>query len=72
MAGVLDASLTKLRFPLAVPVAVGVKVAVNEAEVPAGMVLGRVIPLTVNSPFVVPIDDSVTELLLAVTVPLRL
>jgi hypothetical protein len=71
-AGVFEASLTKLRFALAVPAAVGLKVAVNEAELPAAIVAGRVIPLTVNSPLVVPIEESVTALLLAVTVPLRL
>jgi hypothetical protein len=72
IAGEFEASLTKLRFPDAAPDADGVNVAVNDAEVPAVMVLGKLMPLTENSLFVVPIDVTVTELPLAVSVPVKL
>lgn len=72
IAGELEASLTKLRFPEAAPDEDGVNVAVKAAEVPAAMVLGSVMPLTENSLFVVPIDVTVTELPLAVRLPVKL
>lgn len=70
--GVFEASLTMLRLPEAAPDADGVNVAVNDAEVPAAMVRGRVMPLTENSLLVVAIEDTVTELPDAFRVPLRL
>ncbi len=68
-AGVLEALLAKLTVPLAVPEAAGVNVAVNDAELPAAIVSGSVIPLTENSELVVPIDDTVTLAAVAVSVP---
>jgi len=71
-AGLFEASLTKLRLPDAEPDAAGVNVAVNDAEFPAVIVCGSVMPLTENSLLVVPIEVTVTELPVAVIVPVTL
>jgi hypothetical protein len=68
-AGVFEALLAKVRVPEAAPEADGVKVAVNEAVLPALIVNGSVTPLTENSELVVPIEDTVTLAPVAVSVP---
>jgi len=65
----LEALLIKLKFAEAVPDACGAKVTVKLAEFPAGIVSGREMPLSVNSEVVMLADDTVTEPVLAVSVP---
>jgi len=65
----LEALLIKLKFAEAVPDACGAKVTVKLAEFPAGIVSGREMPLSVNSEVVMLADDTVTEPVLAVIVP---
>lgn len=72
VAGVLDALLAKLKVADALPEALGVNVAVKDAEVPAAIVTGSEMPLTENSGLVVPIDDRVTLAPEALTVPVWL
>jgi hypothetical protein len=59
-AGVLAALLASEMLPDAVPLALGAKVRVTEMLCPAGMVLGKDIPASVNSEFVVLADEIVT------------
>ena len=47
--GPFEALLANVMFPVAVPLADGVNVTVNEAVPPAAMVAGKEIPLTTNS-----------------------
>ena len=61
--------LIKLKFAEAVPDACGAKVTVKLAEFPAGIVSGREMPLSVNSELVMLADDTVTEPVLAISVP---
>ncbi len=67
-----EALLAKFSVADAAPEAVGVNVAVNDAEVPAAMVTGSDNPLTENSELVVPIEDTVTLDPVALKVPVWL
>jgi len=69
---VLVALLEKFKVPEAEPVAVGLKIAVNEAEPPGAIVSGRERPLMENSEFVPVIEEIVTEAPVAVSVPVWL
>ena len=64
-----DALLVNVSVPLAAPVASGVKVTVNEALCPAGMVTGSDKPLTLNTPLLELTAVTVTFEPLAVRVP---
>ena len=64
-----EALLIKPKFAEAVPDACGAKVTVNVAELPAAIVSGREMPLSVNSELVMLADDTVTDPVLAVSVP---
>ena len=61
--------LTKPKLAEAVPDACGAKVTVKPAELPAAIVSGREMPLSVNSELVILADDTVTDPVLAVIVP---
>jgi hypothetical protein len=63
------ALLVKVRVPLAAPVAVGLKVTVNEALCPAGIVTGRDKPLMLNTALDELAAVTVTLAPLAVRVP---
>jgi hypothetical protein len=68
--GELEALLTNVRLALAVPVALGLKVTVKEADWPAAMVFGNVIPESANSLLLLVPEDTVTEAPVALRVPL--
>lgn len=63
--------LAKVRLALAVPAALGVKVKVKGADWPAAMVFGNVIPESANSLLLTVADETVTDALVALKVPLR-
>lgn len=63
------ALLVNVRLADALPVACGVNVTVNPADCPAVSVAGSVIPDSTNSLLLMPADDTVTEALLALKVP---
>ena len=65
----LEALLTKAKLAEAAPDACGAKVTVNVAELPAAIVSGREMPLSVNSELVMLADDTVTDPVLALSVP---
>ena len=65
----MKALLMKARLAEAVPEACGEKMTLNEAVLPAAMVRGSEIPLTLNSELFPPIDETVTGALLALSVP---
>ena len=65
----LEALLTKLKLAEAVPDACGAKVTVKLAELPAAIVSGREMPLSVNSELVMLADYTVTDPVLALSVP---
>jgi hypothetical protein len=69
--GEFDALLRKVRLPLAAPLAFGVKVTVKEADWPAAMVFGRVIPESTNSLLLLLPEETVTEAPVAVRLPFR-
>ena len=60
MAGVFDALLLNVRLALAAPEALGVKVTLNVADWPAGIVTGNEMPESVNSLLVLLADETVT------------
>jgi len=62
--------LLKASVPVAVPEDCGANVTVNGTECPAGIVRGTEIPLTLNSAFVVVIDQRLTGFPVALNVPL--
>ena len=61
--------LTKARLAEAVPDACGEKMTLNDAVLPAAIVRGKEIPLTLNSELFPPIEETVTGALLALSVP---
>src|SRR6266478_5987411 len=69
--GEFEALLKKVRLPLAAPLAFGVKVTVKNADCPAAMVFGNVIPDSTNSLLSLLPEVTVTDAPLAVRLPLR-
>ncbi len=69
--GAFVALLAKVRLADAVPVAAGAKVTVNPSDCPAAMVAGNVIPESTNSLLLLLADDTVTEALVALRLPLK-
>lgn len=61
----------KLRFPLALPGALGVKVTVNDTDCPAGIVTGSEIPERTNSLLLLVAEETVTDDPAAVRFALR-
>src|SRR4051794_20070275 len=61
----------KVRFPLAEPLAFGVNVTVNDADCPAAIVFGKVIPDNTNSLLSLLPEDTVTDAPLAFSVPVN-
>ena len=53
--------LVKVRFPLALPGTLGVKVTVNGTDCPAGIVTGSEIPDRTNSPLLLVAEETVTD-----------
>ena len=71
VAGDFAALLTKASAAVAVPEDCGMNVNVKGIECPAGMFKGGEIPLTVNSPLVRAIEETVTAEPVALSVPLK-
>ena len=69
--GAFVALLAKVRLADAGPMAPGVNVTVNPSDWPAEIVAGRVIPESTNSLLLLLADDTVTEALLALRLPLN-
>ena len=69
--GEFDALLWKVRLALAAPLAFGVKVTVKEADWPAAIVFGNVIPESTNSELLLLPEVTVTEAPAAVRLPVR-
>lgn len=69
VAGEFEALLVKVRAALAVPVAFGVKRTVNDADWPARMVSGRLIPDKTNSVLLLLAEDTVTSAPVAFRLP---
>src|SRR6266404_1959517 len=69
--GEFDALLKKVRLALVAPLAFGVKVTVKEADCPAAIVFGNVIPESTNSLLLLLPEVTVTEAPVAVRLPLR-
>jgi len=67
--GEFEASLMNVRLALAAPAAFGVNVTVKDADWPAAMVFGKVIPERTNSLLLLVPDDTVTEAPVAVRLP---
>ena len=67
----MEALLVKVRLPLALPGTLGVKVTVNAADCPAGMVTGSEIPDRTNSPLLLVAEETVTDDPAAVRLALR-
>jgi hypothetical protein len=67
----LEALLAKARVPLVEPVAFGRNVTVNAADWPADSVIGRAIPLTVNSVLERLAPEIVTDDPLALSAPFK-
>src|SRR5882724_11691105 len=67
--GEFEALLKKVRLPLAAPLAFGVKVTVKEADCPAAMVFGNVIPESTNSLLLLLPEVTVTDAPVAVRLP---
>jgi len=61
----------KVRFPLALPGTLGVKVTVNDTDCPAGIVTGSEIPDSTNSLLLLVAEETVTDDPAAVRLPLR-
>lgn len=69
--GAFVALLVKVRLADAVPVADGVKVTVNPSDCPAARVTGKLIPESTNSLLLLLADDTVTEALVALRLPVK-
>ena len=69
--GEFEALLKKVRLALVAPLAFGVKVTVKEADCPAAMIFGNVIPESTNSLLSLLPEVTVTDAPLAVRLPLR-
>ena len=69
--GEFEALLTNVRLALTAPLALGVNVTVNEADCPAAIVFGKVMPESTNSLLVLLPEETMTDAPLAVRLPLR-
>jgi hypothetical protein len=69
--GEFEALLRKVRLALVAPLALGVKVTVKEADCPAAIVFGRVIPERTNSLLLLLPEVTVTDAPVAVRLPGR-
>jgi hypothetical protein len=69
--GEFEASLRNVRLALAAPLEFGVKVTVKEADCPAAMVFGRLIPESTNSLLLLLPAETRTEAPVAVRLPFR-
>src|SRR5215470_6298249 len=69
--GALVALLVNVRLAFAVPLACGLNVTVKPADWPADSVVGSAIPESTNSLVPVPPEETVTDALLALMLPVR-